>query len=756
MRSGTWALCIGVLAVALWAPPARLLATTANDLCNAAANPCVVSSPITVTNGSTIDVGARELRIASGGALDVGSGTMTLRAGTLTIASGGFVRALGTPTTAGGTVTIEAGPITVGGTMDASGSPGGSLLITATGAFSATGSINAEALARDQVGGNIEINSAGMTLGGAISLLGGPDAIGGDLSLDTTGDLMVTGMITTEGGDGGGIDVRVGRPDNGANMVLAETSVLKCSATFAGGFAGAIDITVEGNGTTNGIATVNGQLLADGADASEELGGGSGGCVEVDASGDVLVQRSAAKLSAEGGAPDGDGGDVDLTSDNGSVVLQGSATAAVLGETSNGGAVSIDAAKDATLNGSIVITAGDGGGGDASISSSTASVSIARSAVIDVSSTNAGQGGGIDLESGTGAGAHAVTVEGRLIADGGPGGGSGGGIDLAGGDSVRIASTGSLHASSGTGSGGGGTITLRADHIAVIEGPITATGGGPSGPGGIVSVEAGGRISIDAATDARGFGTGGQIGFATDTGPLDILANVNASASSGKGGMVELTAGGSVRVAGTIVSDGTVSPGGRIEIVGCAVTVCGMNATSCPSGASGVMSSLGPSGVNRITGRSDPTAVFGTMRANQQNGRNELVYDGEASREPIVLGTVMPPANLIIDGSVQPCPICGNHDIEPPETCDDGNMNDGDGCSSTCQTESTTPGDANGDSVVSEDDIGFAIEEIFDGDGDSVTMVSGGSFPGAPGVDGNGDELVTAADVLATIRLLLP
>jgi hypothetical protein len=72
-------------------------------------------------------------------------------------------------------------------------------------------------------------------------------------------------------------------------------------------------------------------------------------------------------------------------------------------------------------------------------------------------------------------------------------------------------------------------------------------------------------------------------------------------------------------------------------------------------------------------------------------------------------------------------------------------MNDGDGCSSTCQTEATTPGDANGDGVVSEDDIGFAIEEIFDGDGDSVSMVSGGSFPGAPGVDGNGDQFVTAA-----------
>ena len=37
--------------------------------------------------------------------------------------------------------------------------------------------------------------------------------------------------------------------------------------------------------------------------------------------------------------------------------------------------------------------------------------------------------------------------------------------------------------------------------------------------------------------------------------------------------------------------------------------------------------------------------------------------------------------------------VCGNNIIESPETCDDGNLNDGDGCSSTCQNEtiSSTP-----------------------------------------------------------------
>jgi len=36
-------------------------------------------------------------------------------------------------------------------------------------------------------------------------------------------------------------------------------------------------------------------------------------------------------------------------------------------------------------------------------------------------------------------------------------------------------------------------------------------------------------------------------------------------------------------------------------------------------------------------------------------------------------------------------PSCGNGNIEAGETCDDGNLIDGDGCSATCQTETLTP-----------------------------------------------------------------
>jgi cysteine-rich repeat protein len=142
------------------------------------------------------------------------------------------------------------------------------------------------------------------------------------------------------------------------------------------------------------------------------------------------------------------------------------------------------------------------------------------------------------------------------------------------------------------------------------------------------------------------------------------------------------------------------------------------------------------------------------MRANDQTGRNELVYNGTSASEPLVLGTVNPAATLIVDTGVRGCPRCGNSETEPPETCDDGNQLDGDGCSAVCQREAPIPGDANGDYVVSAADREFLANEIFDGDGDSVGAVSGGAFAGSPGADANDDNHVTAADLIGIAELL--
>jgi hypothetical protein len=65
-----------------------------------------------------------------------------------------------------------------------------------------------------------------------------------------------------------------------------------------------------------------------------------------------------------------------------------------------------------------------------------------------------------------------------------------------------------------------------------------------------------------------------------------------------------------------------------------------------------------------------------------------------------------------------------------------------------------TIGDANTDGGVNGEDVEGALAELFDGDGDSVITVAGGTTEGGPGVDGNGDDQVSAADIVAIIGLV--
>src|SRR5262249_5724416 len=109
----------GTAALVFWlVSPAPSAATVADDLCSPGSDPCVVSTTVTVDDGSTIDVGARELRIVSGGILDAPAGMMTLQARVLTIQANGTVRALGGPAQRGGTIEATADSISIAGTLD--------------------------------------------------------------------------------------------------------------------------------------------------------------------------------------------------------------------------------------------------------------------------------------------------------------------------------------------------------------------------------------------------------------------------------------------------------------------------------------------------------------------------------------------------------------------------------------------------------------------------------------------------------------
>jgi cysteine-rich repeat protein len=332
-------------------------------------------------------------------------------------------------------------------------------------------------------------------------------------------------------------------------------------------------------------------------------------------------------------------------------------------------------------------------------------------------------------------------------------------------------------------------LTAEAGSV-LIDAAINGVGSGAETDGGMVSIDSQTGITVNGDIDVRGQGGGakvcsvfrtqcnndddcnggdrcrtpggGDVEF-TSTGPVDVVGDVNASSSSGRGGTVNIVSEGDVALSGQMITNGSNSEGGRIDARACIVTVCGLNNPVCAPGATALLSSQGGNGVNHLVGRGHngldeaAVAVLGTMRAENRNGRNELVYNGTPVFEPVVFGTVTPAAITSVDGSLQPCPLCGNSQTEPPETCDDGNTNDGDGCSSICQLEGELiHGDINGNGHVDSQDVTDLIAEIFDGDGDTVQRISApeGRFPGFPGADANQDQLINAADVSGTIARL--
>jgi hypothetical protein len=746
-----------LLTAALLLLPARMMATTALDLCGATDDPCVVSTPRTIDDQSTIDVGARELRIMSGGALDVGQGAMTLQAGTLTVQRGGFIRARGDTANKGGTITIVAGSVAIAAPapnspaapLDASGSPGGNIKIQAMAGNvevdgpSALPAIAARSLSVSDDGGSVAIDASTASVAGVVSVLGGPGGSAGTISINTSGDLAISGTLDATGGDNGGSVVCLDLAVSQGNLAVASSAVLKSDATGDGGSGGAVNILVQGDGNTTGLATISGPISVKGALGA--AGGGDGGDVTIEVTGNLVIDQTGSLH--QDGAFDGGGGSLSIKSDSGALSLQGTVSDTATGPNSVFGDGCIEANTDITIGGAILFT----GGGTIDILSDLGSVSVAASGLINASGDN----GQISLQSGSASPMPAaVLVDGTLLADG-LGSSNAGEIDLEGQDSVRVSGSGVLHASAVAGGGGsGGTLAIQADAgLVSLDGPLAADGAGPGGTGGNLTVKAtAGSVNVTAPLDGRSPGPGGMADIESTTGPINIFSNINVSSTGGAGGgTITVLDADDLRISGTLTTNGNGAAGGMITVVGCNVTLCGQDASGCPSGSTGVLSSLGPSGANHVTGRTS-TAILGTMRAGDSN---VLTWSGASQQNtPLVLGQVTPAATVVADSTVVPCPVCGDGIVEPPETCDPPDPSKD--CSPMCQLESPLPGDVNGDHMVTLDDLGFLVQEIVDGDGDSVANVSMGTFPGAPGADANGDSVITAADFTALIKILFP
>jgi len=157
----------------------------ATEVCPATADPCLVTSPITVKTGAILDFGVRELRILPGGLLDIGAGTAEIRCGRFSVSTPGAVA------------------VNARGPAPAGGQDGGALSIEARG-ICYGGSAGSACYYDADCGSGACAKGGGVTVVGAIEAQG---LMAGSLSIRSAGDVQIPDVIdldsTDADGDGG-------------------------------------------------------------------------------------------------------------------------------------------------------------------------------------------------------------------------------------------------------------------------------------------------------------------------------------------------------------------------------------------------------------------------------------------------------------------------------------------------------------------------------------------------------------------------
>jgi hypothetical protein len=296
--------------LALTAPAHALTACTAADISAQESNcpttgACTIANVFNVGDVCTLDFSTRAVTLT--GKLIIGSGSVAIKVGSLTIAPGGFIDGRG-------------------GQSSAPGNDGGSVTIVATGAVTVQKSGSTDG--RIDVSGNASAGTVEITAGGAVTISGrieasdlSSTAVGGLVRITAGGDLVAesTSTVTAKGGSSA-------TPYGGGAVELIA--------------AGKIDLgtSLDVSGSDGGFATLaaGADILVRGVNANA-TGGGPGGTVELTAGkgirilaainlngnnndigyltaearfGDLSIE--AGGLSAEGNDPYSFGGVVDL------------------------------------------------------------------------------------------------------------------------------------------------------------------------------------------------------------------------------------------------------------------------------------------------------------------------------------------------------------------------------------------------------------------------------------------------------------
>jgi hypothetical protein len=437
-----------------------------------------------------------------------------------------------------------------------------------------------------------------------------------------------------------------------------------CTATSTGNMT--IGSNIQGNAVfpavlsllAGGDVTLSGNNNVFGTSVVEESDGGE---FTVIARGDVAVNG---KIDANGKSF-GFGGTIEIRSLAGSVSAAGEMTCTGGG---SGGDVSLDGATGVTVTENVSVSATDGAedGGSISIVS----------------------GGDIVLSGGSNANRVILSADGHGPVEGF--GGWGGNINLNSQSGVFIGEFVRFQAMGALPDGDGGDLDLSAGGNITVDGELLAQSLGAEGTGGNVSIAKFSGVDVtvggSAKIDVSG-GFGGTV-VMNPVGTMVIAGMIDASGTGGEGGSVDLSAtAGDTTLSGTVKSTGTAFGIANGSIT---LDLCRLNATSTAD-----LNTNGDYGVNSITIReSGSFAAGGQLQATGTGGQNGVIYRDPA-KVPTLAATATPAVVLSLDETLIGCPVCGNSEIDYGESCDDGNLVDGDGCAADCQLETCiaqTPG----------------------------------------------------------------
>jgi cysteine-rich repeat protein len=236
----------------------------------------------------------------------------------------------------------------------------GNVFFTAAGSLTIDGRVTINSEDTESDGGSLILTSEDgpVRVNGKIALTGGGQSTGGELTVQSGGDVVFLNDVDASGGDfdGGVIEVTAG----GDITVGGELNV---NATAGAGFGGEV-LLIAGQDVIFLPGTDSKRIVstADGHTDSDNFSG-DGGLFELEA-GRAIEIGAFVEISAFGAAPNSDGGEVTLASP-GDISIQGDIILGSRGLTGGGGRFCADAGGTLTVapSGFLDVRGNRGGGG---------------------------------------------------------------------------------------------------------------------------------------------------------------------------------------------------------------------------------------------------------------------------------------------------------------------------------------------------------------------------------------------------------